>query len=122
MKTSDHRTTSYANKVGATGTEERYTAIIAAQQDNMQGGYQSFAEAFCPFLVQVKTVLDNASVLRLLRGAYFAFAGEVWHVNQTIGGAAALIEITAISAKWVSRGLVAGTLLTIVQILYPEAV
>jgi len=118
MRTSEHRIGSYTNKVGSETTEATYTAIIAAQQVNMQTGYQAYAEVFVPFLASVKEVLDTQSTGRLLRGAYFAAAGELWHLSQVMDGAGVATEAAVIMTKWTSRGLDAPTLALIAGIIW----
>jgi hypothetical protein len=119
MRTSEHRKTSYSNKVATTGTQERYTAIIAAQQSNMGDQYESFAKDFVPYQMLASEVLDHDGVLRIVRGPYFAMFGEVYHVYKTCTGSLALQEVGFIKTKWTDRGLAAATLQKLIEILFP---
>jgi hypothetical protein len=121
MRTSEHRKTSYGNKVGTEGTQERYTAIVAAQQENMHGGYQAFCENYVPKMQAVLVVLDEAGVARIARGAYYAYASTLWHISQVMSGAQALVEAGYYKTLWTSRGLTALTLQAIMDVIFPPA-
>ena len=107
------RTDAYVAKTTSTAAVSTIGLIVASRLPTMKVDFATACQAQCLMQQQVLGILDADGIARLIRGRYFAYANELQRLVGMADGAAATAEAQIIHDKWVGRGALTATLVTI---------
>lgn len=102
MKTEAQRKDAYGAKTAPTTVGLK----VAAQLTGMKTGFEAAINELVPIEQQVQTLLNANAVPTIHYPFYYAFAREIWTLdNAGIGGTALIAQAQSLHDKWVARGL-----------------
>lgn len=113
MRTSLQRGDKYAAKATSSAAVTTIGLTVAARLPGMKSGFQDAVNSIVPMQMMVVDVLDAQSVPAIKRGAYHAYALELWKKIQNESDPAATVDAQIIHDKWESRGLTTAILVDI---------
>ena len=92
--------------------------VLAAVNALAVENFTTYAMDFYQKQLQLRAVLSGLSIATVKFGIYEAFHGEIYHLDKTTTGPAAITTATVLVAKYVGYGAVSANLIKILDDVY----
>lgn len=111
-----------ADRIDAYGVKTAPTTVglkVAARLTGMKTGFEAAIGALVPIEQQVQALLNAAAVPTIRYPFYYAFAREIWTMdNAGISGDALAAAAQSLHDKWEARGLATARLVEIADSVF----
>jgi len=115
MRTEAERIDQFNAKTAATTVGLK----VAARLTGMKSGFEAAINSIVPIMQQVQGLLNAAGVATIRYPYYYAYAREIWTLeNGGVNGAALTAQAQSLHDKWEANGLATARLIEIADSVF----